>query len=385
MFLWYLFDSTIGKNWVHRFLKRHPKITKKYTSHLSRSGANVTEDLLRSWFLEVESILAEEGIDLSIFGNPKRIFNFDESGFQLVPKDFKALCEQGVENVYMVSNNSDKECFTALFGCNADGDLTPPMILYPGKRISQEIVQNVPEGWSVGVSDEGWQTAKTFFENITNDFYPWLVKTGAEFPVVVFPYGHKSHINIELTEFCLNKRIILISLYPNSTRILQPLDRMFFGPFKAIWSKVLKDFLLGKSSARVTKVNFPGLLKTAVDNFTNSKSCLQKAFNLCGLCPWNVNAIDFSVLPTNVNELLEDSVETSTICDTTAEVACQTSENDYEVQLRYVEMALSAEQVLKFSDNRLKDAWYGPLEELALFNFWKLIKDKAEGLFIRSH
>ncbi|XP_062561107.1 nucleolar protein 58-like [Armigeres subalbatus] len=44
-------------------------------------------------------------------------------------------------------------------------------------------------------------------------------------------------------------------------------------------------------------------------------------------------------------------------------------------------MALSAEQVLKFSDNRLKDAWYGPLEELALFNFWKLIKDKAEGLF----
>ncbi|XP_062535048.1 28 kDa heat- and acid-stable phosphoprotein homolog [Armigeres subalbatus] len=43
-------------------------------------------------------------------------------------------------------------------------------------------------------------------------------------------------------------------------------------------------------------------------------------------------------------------------------------------------MGLPTEQLSRFQNNRLEDLWYGPLEELALFNFWKLIKDKAEGL-----
>lgn len=183
---------------------------------------------------------------------------------------------------YMVNNNSDKEYFTALFGCNADGDLTPPMVLYPGKRISQEIAESIPKGWSVGVADEGWQTAKTFYEYMANDFYKWIVETETKLPVIVFIDGHKSHVNIELTEFCAEHRIILISLYHNSTRILQPLDRLFFGPLKTIWNKVLRQFLMGRN-VRVTKTNFAGLLKTAIDNFTNSESCLKKAFNICGL------------------------------------------------------------------------------------------------------
>ncbi|XP_062535049.1 uncharacterized protein LOC134204243 [Armigeres subalbatus] len=307
-------ETSSGKNWVQRFLRRHPMIKKKLSRNLSRSGAKVSEELLRQWFSEVEDILQEEGIDLSIFNNPKRIFNFDESGFQLIPRNFKALCGPHDENVYHVSNNSEKECFTALFGSNADGDLTPTMVLYSGQRISREIAESVPKGWCVGVSEEGWQTSKTFYEYMTNCFFQWLLETKTEFPVIVFVDGHTSHVNVELAEFCMRNQIFLISLYPNSTRILQPLDRLFFGPFKSIWSKVLKQFLLGDSSARLTKTNFPGLLKTAVDNFTNSKSCLKKAFNIFGICPRDVNAMDFSSLPTNGYKVLKNGTVESIEC-----------------------------------------------------------------------
>ncbi|XP_021695266.1 uncharacterized protein LOC110680248 [Aedes aegypti] len=220
------------RNWTRCFLERHPDLRKKRVTKLSKAGAVVTEQQIRHWFLEVEETLQEDGIDLSIFDEPERIYNFDESGFKLVPQDFNAICGPNVENSYFVHNNSSKDNYTVLFGSNAEGTLTPPMILYPGKRVTREIVENTPNGWSVGVSDEGWQTSKTFFEYMTNDFYKWLLDNHIKFPVVVFVDGHKSHISIELTEFCTAHEIMLIALYPNSTRILQPLDRQFFVTLK---------------------------------------------------------------------------------------------------------------------------------------------------------
>lgn len=350
-------------------MARHPDIKKKLVNNLSKAAAKVTEPQLRNWFAEVEKLLLEDGIDMAIFDNPDRVLNFDESGFQLVPKRYKALCSD-VENSYLVTNNSEKESYTALFGSTAAGDLTPPMILYPGKRISKEMVENIPKGWSVGVSDEGWQTSKTFYEYIVNDLYAWLKDKGTEFPVLIFVDGHKSHVSVELVEFCAQQGLILISLYPNATRILQPLDRNFFGPFKQIWSKVLRQRLLGNSSARVNKANFGSLLHTALQNFTNSKECLKKAFQLCGLFPWNVDAIDFSTLPANA-----DDSQRSTDTSVTEEPVI-----DYVRQLEYVEMGLNQTQLQVFAENRDKDFWYGPYEELALFNFWKSIKDKSEGL-----
>ncbi|XP_065077867.1 uncharacterized protein LOC135701082 [Ochlerotatus camptorhynchus] len=48
-------------------------------------------------------------------------------------------------------------------------------------------------------------------------------------------------------------------------------------------------------------------------------------------------------------------------------------------------MGLDEEVLSRFNDNRLKDFWYGPLEELALFNFWKSVKDKEEGSNLQSN
>nr|XP_029725126.1 uncharacterized protein LOC115265069 [Aedes albopictus] len=223
-----------SRNWTKRFLERHPELKKKRITKLSKAAAVVTEQQIRNWFLEVEETLQEDGINISIFSEPERIYNMDESGFRLVPQDFTAICGPNVENTYFVHNNSDKDSYTALFGCNAQGEITPPMILYPGKRVSRDMADNTPDGWSVGVSDEGWQTSKTFYEYITNDFYNWLLKNSIKFPVILFVDGHKSHISIELAEFCANHEIVLVALYPNSTWILQPLDRQFFGLLKQI-------------------------------------------------------------------------------------------------------------------------------------------------------
>lgn len=361
-------------------MERHPNIKKKVTTNLPKAGANVTEQHLRTWFQEVVETLAEMGIDLAtLLAMPPECFlNFDESGWELVAGNYTALCPQDAENAYCASVNNSKDSFTVMFGGNARGEIAPPLILYPGQRNTAEIAENTPAGWSVGFSEEGWQTAKTFYEYVVNILFKWLQQMKTTFPVLLFLDGHTSHISLELTEFCTKHNIILISLFPNATRILQPLDRSFFGPFKKIWTKMLHQFHIENRNARINKANFGGLIKRAFDNFRSASECLRRGFDLCGLYPWNADAIDYGRLITNVSKNCEPE-KVSTEPPPKYEYN-QEPENLYKEQLGYIEAGLESDQVERFTNNRYEEHWFGPIEELALFNFWKRFKDMSEGL-----
>lgn len=57
---------------------------------------------------------------------------------------------------------------------------------------------------------------ENFFEYITNVFYPWVVKTAIQFPVVLFVDGHSSHLTQPLSAFCAEHEIELVALHPNA-------------------------------------------------------------------------------------------------------------------------------------------------------------------------
>ncbi|EAT46828.1 AAEL002033-PA [Aedes aegypti] len=52
----------------------------------------------------------------------------------------------------------------------------------------------------------------------------------------------------------------------------------------------------------------------------------------------------------------------------------------FKVQLYYFEKGLSEDQLTRFTMDWKNDYWYGSLDELGLFNYWKSLKDKSEGL-----
>lgn len=51
-------------------------------------------------------------------------------------------------------------------------------------------------------------------------------------------------MGLQLSEFCQNNGVILITLPPNSTYMLQPLDIAFFGPLKMNWRRELELYKL---------------------------------------------------------------------------------------------------------------------------------------------
>ncbi|XP_072389495.1 uncharacterized protein [Diabrotica undecimpunctata] len=117
-----------------------------------------------------------------------------------------------------------KANLTAMFAFSAAGSVTPPIIIYPYRRLPVAVAKSVPDTWEIGTSDNGWMKSKLFVDYISNILHPHLCKNEIQFLVILFVDGHKTHMSYELSTLCTRLQIILIALYPNATRILQPAD-----------------------------------------------------------------------------------------------------------------------------------------------------------------
>ena len=95
----------------------------------------------------------------------------------------KVLVPKGSQVVYKFVNADEMESITILFTYSA----APPMVLCWYKEdVPKKILENIPSDWGVGCSELGWMTVETFYEYITNVFYPWLLKENIEFPVLLY-------------------------------------------------------------------------------------------------------------------------------------------------------------------------------------------------------
>lgn len=72
-----------------------------------------------------------------------------------------------------MNNIGDGGTLTVLFMYSADCTRAAPTLMYSFKKdVPRKIVENTLTGWSIGLSDNGWITTETFYEYITNVFYP---------------------------------------------------------------------------------------------------------------------------------------------------------------------------------------------------------------------
>lgn len=278
--------------WVRGFLKRHPSIVQRTSEGVTQSSACVSEPNIRKWFAEIHSYLSENNL-LNILNDPRRVFNGDESGFQLCPKTGKVLAAKGTKNVYNVETDSAKESLTVMFTFSAAGFSCPPMVVYNYQRIPQKIVEGVPKDWGIGRSDNGWMTSELFFEYIANVYHPYLIQEAIDLPVIYFLDGHKSHLTYNVSKLCKELGIEVIALYPNATRILQPADVAVFRPVKAAWKDATRLWHLENPGEPITKVNFAKVLEVALEKSLKPDTLIN-GFKTCGLVPFDPDAIDYS-------------------------------------------------------------------------------------------
>ncbi|XP_055714409.1 uncharacterized protein LOC129808661 [Phlebotomus papatasi] len=265
-----------SKVWYYAFFRRHPEIRRKQAEYVNKARGSVTEEKIRKWFRDV---LQQLGDDVAILAHPQRVWNMDESGFNLAPTGELVLAAAG-RHVYIESRNSDKENITTLFCVNASGCFGPPLTLYKYARLPAVAALSAPAHWALGKTEIG------------NVFLPFQNEQQIQRPIIVFLDGHKSHLSLQLSEMCRDNGIILVALYPNATHILQPLDVAVFKAIKSRWKAYKRQWRIEHDGNEVTKFDLPSILNKIIqeDQMPNN---VVSGFRATGIFPFNENAVDY--------------------------------------------------------------------------------------------
>lgn len=356
-----------GKHWYNAFMRRHPSLAERVSQNLTSTRAAVTESDLRGWFSRVLENLTSKGL-LSI--SPEQIFNLDESAFMMVPKDNTVLTTKGAKAVYQIVSASEKACITTLITASASGEMAPPMIMFDRKTTPKKnILDNIPKGWGVGHTESGWMSAESFYYYIKNVFFKWLKEKNHPFPVILYVDGHSSHCTLPLVKFCKENQIELISLYPNATHIIQPLDVALFRPLKASYAKEHRRYKIENNVVDFKKWMFASVLKLALEAVDFSKT-IQSGFRACGLYPFNPDAVDYNILNKSIKKKSTPEACESNNCENIGEM-------DSNIQrqmdlLQVLESQIIPSSTLElFKKHESEASWTGDVKQEALFEAWK--------------
>lgn len=384
------------EKWFRRFCARHPSISMRVAQNISRARAAVTEENLRKWFEDVQKF-CETNSCIEALSDPKRVYNLDETAFFLSPEVGKVIAKKGVKTVYNISKNCDKQCTTVLMGGNAAGQLVPkqktshkmsPNICRKtGALVSRiTLIQGKSfigfnTGFSqTGRSDSGWMTAVTFLEYLKQIFYPFLCEQGIDFPVILFVDGHTSHFSIETSEFCAEKKIVVVALFPNSTHLLQPMDVAVFGPLKRSWRAAVHQWKYKNHNFKtLTKEHFAGLLHNVIEKHIKPEY-LQSGFRTSGLFPFNPDGIDYTKLVGNNSKQRNDED------DFEAEKR-ETERKKFAVGFECMRAVLSDAKEIDFfefysSDN--SKPWGGAIEDTTAYYIWREMLQRSRDTEITS-
>lgn len=200
---------------------------------------------------------------------------------------------------------NEKEQTTVLYTFSADGITYDPFVVYPGVRLNKDVKKNIPDGIKYTLTPSGWMTSVAFCTYL-KQFALQAREKSVPFPIALFLDGHKSHEGLDVARTAREENVILIRLYPNATSYYQPADKGCFKPIKTLYEKFV-TFNRAFNNFVPSKQNFAVILQRIHREI--DPNWVIKSFQVCGLYPFNKNAIDYSRFKSNVqqpNEFLSD-------------------------------------------------------------------------------
>lgn len=82
-------------------MKRHPNISERASEAVTSASSCVAEKDIRSWFSEIKTYVKERKLE-GVLKDPSRIYNGDETGFQICFSTGKVFAAKSSKNVYTI-------------------------------------------------------------------------------------------------------------------------------------------------------------------------------------------------------------------------------------------------------------------------------------------
>ena len=293
----------LSTGWWSRFKKRHPELTARRAESLSKARmAASSRKMLDTYYDKLQETLTEN----ELMHKPGHIFNCDESGFPLDHKTGRVVTRRGQRHTYTITSGN-KTNITVMACVSAAGYALPPMIIFDRKGLNPEWTDGEVPGSRYGLSETGWIDS-SLFEGWFNQVF--LKCIPPDRPVLLLLDGHSSHYNPAVVKCAARENIIVFCLPPNTTHLIQPLDRTCFSSLKHSWNDECRKFVSENPGKVVNRGNFCKVFGSAWGKAMNINN-ITVSFKMTGIVPFDRHALK---LPGEDNPEIEaDYVDSTSI------------------------------------------------------------------------
>lgn len=280
-----LAPAPLGKNWITRFLNRHPDLANKYSTNLQRQDAQANRPrLIKEYFAKLARIIRRHGL------KAHQIFSMNRKYFLLgMAARAKAIRRPGQQNPRLAHDgNWDSEFVTVVETISAAGLVLAPLIINEGEEHDMDWYEGVTKKQkdyrfsysSNGQMDDalGMSWLETVFETGTANIRP--------LPRLLILDNHaSSYLSFDFIDYCVQNDILLLCPPPHSAHLLQPLDVGLFGPYQHLYDQAVDDFTRsGRNEDGVTRAAFIPLLTTVRRKAFTTRNIVS-AFEATGIWP----------------------------------------------------------------------------------------------------
>ena len=150
-----------GFEWLMAFKRRwNSLISERIAQNMPLTRViSCTQIVVTKFFCLLSDTLTR----LDLKTKPTNIWNCDESGFQCDPGSQKIICKRGDKRPITILGNGEKNSYTTMSCCNANGDFLPSLILFKGINLWNTWLEDGPVNARFNVSSSGWMEEDTFF------------------------------------------------------------------------------------------------------------------------------------------------------------------------------------------------------------------------------
>ena len=276
-------EIKLSNGWWESFHKRHPSLTLRSAEKLSYARYVATDqDLLNNYF----DLLYQTMEKYQLFDSPAQIWNCDETGLPLDHKPMKVVVEKGQKHPRTVTTGNKKQ-ITVMACASAAGRAIPPLVIFRRKSLNGALIEGEVPGTMYGLGGRGWIDSEIFHDWFKFHF---LLHAPAVRPLLLLLDGHSSHFHPGSIELAARDRVIIFCLPPNTTHLLQPLDKGVFGPLKTHWNLACHDFMRKNPGQVITEYSFMKVFYEAFYDATTPRN-ITSAFRTTGIFPFNRSAV----------------------------------------------------------------------------------------------
>lgn len=271
-----------GKAWFKLFRKRNPELSLRKAQNMNPARAQkLNKFIVDDYFKKLETVLDE----MDLKNKPERIFNMDEKGCRLtIHHQQTVLAKKGVKRLHLVAPEHAEN--VTVVGCvSAVGSVIPPMIIFKGKRLKPEFLDNLPAGTNVKMAPKGSMTTILFI-----DFIQHLAKYKLPGPILLIFDGAACHLDYGIVEAADQHDIKLLCLPSNTTHELQPLDKAVYRSFESHWDQEVLRYWDQHPDRVVTKSRFNTIFSKVWSKCMTQENIIS-GFKATGIFPFNPHVI----------------------------------------------------------------------------------------------